>query len=55
MLVWVIVASVGVILLLVAAVRIDRKTRRRGGVVGIDEVKLRTKSTPRDPGGYGGG
>jgi hypothetical protein len=55
MLIWVIVASVAAILLLVAAVRIDRRTRRRGGVVGIDEVKLRTKSTPRDSGGYGSG
>ena len=52
MLVWVIVASVAAIVLLWVAWRIDVKTRRRGGIVGIDEVKLRTKSTPKDfPGG----
>jgi beta-lactamase regulating signal transducer with metallopeptidase domain len=48
MLVWVIVASVGAILLLVAAVRIDLRARRQGRLTGVDEVKLRTRSTPRE-------
>jgi hypothetical protein len=52
MLVWVIVASVAAIALLAVAWRIDVRTRRRGRVVGIDEVKLRTRSTAKDfPGG----
>lgn len=52
MLVWLIAAGVGAIVLLAVAWRIDVKTRRRGGLVGIDEGKLRTRSTAKDfPGG----
>lgn len=50
MLVLVIVVSVGVILLLAVAARIDGRTRREGRMTGVDESKLRTKSTPWDPG-----
>jgi hypothetical protein len=47
------VASLGAILLLTAAVRIDVRARRQGRMTGVDEVKLRTRSTPRDAGNPG--
>lgn len=55
MLVWVIVASVGVILLLAAVVRIDVRAMRQGRISGVDEGKLRSRTTRKDDvGGWGG-
>jgi hypothetical protein len=50
MLVLVIVVSVAAISLLAVAWRIDMRARREGRMTGVDESKMRTRTTPKDPG-----